>query len=84
MENHPSFFRPPTSNDRSTLILGLPWLYDVDARIKFRKFQIKLGDKSKEEKQRNIQTRQFKPTVYHSLPQIIPDTPRVEESRFPG
>ncbi|POS81830.1 hypothetical protein EPUL_006096, partial [Erysiphe pulchra] len=65
------FVRPPTSNDRSTLILGLPWLYDVDASIKIRKFQIEIGDRSKGEKRRTIQTSQFKPAVHHRL-SLIP------------
>ncbi|RKF79239.1 hypothetical protein GcC1_048038, partial [Golovinomyces cichoracearum] len=65
------FVRPPTTNDRSTLILGLPWLYDVDADIRTRKFQLRIGDKSEEEKRRTIQTSVFKPAVHHKL-SLIP------------
>ncbi|RKF71561.1 hypothetical protein GcC1_097023, partial [Golovinomyces cichoracearum] len=65
------FVRPPTTNDRSTLILRLPWLYDVDADIKIRKFQLRIGDKSKGEKSRTIQTSVFKSAFHHKL-SLIP------------
>ncbi|KAI6251106.1 hypothetical protein HI914_00284 [Erysiphe necator] len=65
------FIRPPTFNDRSTLILGLPWLYDVDADIKIRKFQIRIGDRTKGEERKTIQTKEFKPAVHHKL-SLIP------------
>ncbi|RKF82572.1 hypothetical protein GcC1_013040, partial [Golovinomyces cichoracearum] len=65
------FVRPPTTNDRSNLILGLPWLYDLDADSKIRKFQLTIGDKSKGKKCRTIQTSVFKPAVHHKL-SLIP------------
>ncbi|KAI0991693.1 hypothetical protein K3495_g16494 [Podosphaera aphanis] len=65
------FVRPPTANDRPSLILGLPWLYDVNADIKIRKFQLRIGDKEKGEKRVTIQTSEFKPAVHHKL-SLIP------------
>ncbi|POS87031.1 hypothetical protein EPUL_000585 [Erysiphe pulchra] len=67
------FVRPPTDNDHSTLILGLPWLYDVDADINIRKFQIRIRDKSKGEMHKTIKMSQFKPATHHKL-SLIPLT----------
>ncbi|KAI1004035.1 hypothetical protein K3495_g4174 [Podosphaera aphanis] len=67
------FVRPPTSNDRTSLILGLPWLCDVNADIKIRKFQLRIGNRKKGEERKTIQTSEFKPAVHHKF-SLIPLT----------
>ncbi|KAI1007128.1 hypothetical protein K3495_g1091 [Podosphaera aphanis] len=65
------FVRPPTVDDRPSLILGLPWLYDVNADIKIIKFQLKIWNRSKGEERKTIQTSDFKLAAHHKLSLIL-------------
>ncbi|KAF5178074.1 Zinc finger, CCHC-type [Thalictrum thalictroides] len=51
---------PPTSGNPRSLILGLPWLFDVCGSLNIPKFTLTIGDPEKGEIVVNIQTTKFK------------------------
>ncbi len=52
-----AFVAPPDDNASSSwfsLLLGIPWLYQVDATIRIREFAVTIGDKNVGETPRDI------------------------------
>ncbi|KAI0992116.1 hypothetical protein K3495_g16070, partial [Podosphaera aphanis] len=70
------FIRPGTHDDGDFhLLLGLPWLNDVDAKIFIRSSYIEIGDSSIGEKTTKIKGPVFIPSVKHRLV-LLPKDPR--------
>jgi hypothetical protein len=64
-----AFIRPETRSNQGelSLLLGLPWLDDVDAKIHIRRSAIEIGDQSIGEKPVTIQGPLFVPSAEHRL-----------------
>jgi hypothetical protein len=64
-----AFIRPELKNNQGelSLLLGLPWLDDVDAKIHIRQSAIEIGDQSRGEKTVTLQGPIFVPSSEHRL-----------------
>ncbi|KAI1000793.1 hypothetical protein K3495_g7404 [Podosphaera aphanis] len=65
-----AFKRPeiPGKTDPSHLLLGLPWLFSVDARINIRQFTLEIGDTTKARERRvYVQTPVWEPQEQQKL-----------------
>ena len=52
-----AFIAPPDNNTSASwfsLLLGIPWLYQVDSTIRIRQFAVTIGDKNVGETPRDI------------------------------
>src|SRR5271168_1677085 len=61
----------PTDHDKGdlSLLLGLPWLYDVDAKIGIKESIVVIGDQKKDEKSVELRGPLFVPSQQHKLMQ---------------
>jgi hypothetical protein len=62
-----AFIRPGSTFDQFQLLLGLPWLHDVDAHIGIRQGTIEIGDIRRGEKRVKIKGPQFIQSTKHNL-----------------
>lgn len=64
-----AFIRPSweSNADEIYLLLGLPWLHSVDARIEIRESKIEIGDKARGKEVKMIQGPKFIESAQHKL-----------------
>ncbi|RKF65406.1 hypothetical protein GcC1_121015 [Golovinomyces cichoracearum] len=60
-------------NDAHSLLLGLPWLYQVNARIDIPSFTLRIGDRKIDGRREEISTRKFKMGKYQNIRLAIED-----------
>ncbi|KAI0996300.1 hypothetical protein K3495_g11879, partial [Podosphaera aphanis] len=77
-----AFVRPSWEKDADEihLLLGLPWLHSVDAKIEIRDSRIEIGDKSRGESVETIQGPKFIESSQHKLV-LYPVNSESKESR---
>ncbi|RKF51419.1 hypothetical protein GcM3_222040 [Golovinomyces cichoracearum] len=72
---------PPATGNPCSLILGLPWLFDVCGNLDIPTFTLKIGDTSKREERVNVQTTKFKLGKNNRLRLILADQRAMELAR---
>ncbi|RKF65134.1 hypothetical protein OnM2_012017 [Erysiphe neolycopersici] len=69
---------PPVTGNPCSLVLGLPWLFDVCGNLDITTFTLKIGDTSKGDKRANVQTTKFKLGQNNRLRLILADQRAME------
>ncbi|KAI6250427.1 hypothetical protein HI914_01826, partial [Erysiphe necator] len=72
---------PPASGNPCSIILSLPWLFDVCGNLDIPTFTLKIGDITKGEKRVEVQTTQFKLGQNSRLRLMLADQKTIELAR---